>query len=206
MFLLVSAGFNSGFQELMIHLISTPQVLLKNEASGSWNAALVSVPQNLKEWGLTIYLLEWTSSADIAFLSTSPSAPPSRATSGGGYGKPAGAEQDTGIRWRVEESEGRGLQQPGRAGYSQRAASAESILKVAGFGEQGMVHKEKRMGERRTGAVQESRLCGRKCDAPKPRTPTPTHPTVCVFFSLCRSFPTSPCAIFKHARASHSMR
>ena len=40
----------------------------------------------------------------------------------------------------------------------------------------------RRMGERRTAAVQDSGLCGRKCDAP------PHPPSVCVFFSSSQSF------------------
>lgn len=99
----------------------SPQVLLKNEASGSWNVALVSVQQSWKAWDLMTCHLEWTLSVDTLSSSTSPLAPLSQAISGGGYGRPAGVGWDMGIQWRVEELEGRVEHHRGRVGYSQWA-------------------------------------------------------------------------------------
>lgn len=80
-------------------------------------------------------------------------------------------------------------QHKGRVGYSQRA---EKSLSVTEFGEQGMVHEDKRMEEWRTDVVQVSGLCGSKCDVP-----IPPHPYCMCTFSLCQSSPTSHCAILR---------
>lgn len=138
--------------------------------------------------------LEWTSSADTPSSSTSLSAPPSRATNGGGYGKPAGAEWDMGMQGREE---GREARHWGRVGYSQRAGATNSQMCLS-LGSKGWYTKVKGWesgGQKRCGiqdCVEENVM----------HQPTPRQ----YVFSLARvCLSHFPLCYFKHAIASHSM-
>lgn len=188
------------FVAIIINLSSlSPQVLPKNEASESWNVALVSVQQSWKEWDLMICHLEWTSSADTPSSSISPSAPPSQAISGGGYGKPAGAGWDMGMQWREEELEGREVHHRGRVEYSQRAG-AEKCKIWLNLGSKGWYTKIKGWESGGQKTVQDLGSCGRKCNAPTP----------CQFvFSLaCVSLFLLPTLIFSacYSKSQHAVK
>lgn len=166
------------------------QAPLKSEASGSWSVALVSAQQSWKGWDRMICQLGWTFSADTRSSSTSPSAPPSKATSGGSYREPAGEERDMGMQWR---GEGREAQLQGRVGYSQQAGATTSKMWLK-LGSKGWYNKV-------NGQDWSDAGFGTVCDA---QSPPPQY-----VFSLARAslFPL-PTMLFKacYSKSQHAIK